>query len=69
MKRHKFRFLKTGHVPAKVNNTEQHRWVEEMLKPVIKAAQQGEVHPLFMDAAHFVLQPSFVVCGVLQGYL
>ena len=61
MKRHKFRFLKTGHVPAKVNTTEQKSWVEETLKPVIKAAQDGEVHLLFMDAAHFVLQP-FLCC-------
>src|SRR4051794_2084788 len=61
MKRHGFRFLKTGHIPAKVNNTEQHNWVEETLKPVIKAAQEGEVHLLFIDAAHFVLQP-FVCC-------
>ena len=61
MKRHKFRFLKTGHIPAKVNNTQQHNWVEETLKPVIKAAQNGEVHLLFMDAAHFVLQP-FLCC-------
>jgi len=61
MKRHKFRFLKTGHIPAKVNNTEQQDWVEKTLKPVIKAAQDGEVHLLFMDAAHFVLQP-FLCC-------
>ncbi len=55
MKRHKFGFLKTGHIPAKVNNTEQKSRVEETLKPVIKAAQSGEVYLLFMDAAHFVL--------------
>jgi len=36
-------------------------WVEETLKPVIKAAQDGELHLLFMDAAHFVLQP-FLCC-------
>lgn len=61
MKRHGFRFLKTGHLPAKLNNTAQHNWVEETLKPVIRAAQDGAVHLLFMDAAHFVLQP-FVCC-------
>jgi transposase len=61
MKRHKFRFLKTGHIPAKVNNSQQHDWVEKTLKPVIEAAQNGEVHLLFMDAAHFVLQP-FLCC-------
>jgi transposase len=61
MKRHNFRFLKTGHLPAKVNNTEQHEWVEQTLKPVIKAAQDGAVHLLFLDSAHFVLQP-FLCC-------
>ena len=61
MKRHQFRFLKTGHIQAKANNTAQHNWVEETLKPVIEAAQNGEVHLLFMDAAHFVWQP-FLCC-------
>jgi len=61
MKRHKFRFLKTGHIPAKVNTTQQCNWVEETLKPAIKAAQNGEIHLLFLDAAHFTLQP-FLCC-------
>lgn len=61
MKRHDFRYLKTGHIPAKVNTTQQHDWVEKTLKPVIKAAQEGEVHLLFIDAAHFILQP-FLCC-------
>ena len=61
MKRHQFRFLKTGHIPAKVNTTDQHQWVDTTLKPVIKAAQQGDVHLLFLDAAHFTLQP-FLCC-------
>jgi transposase len=61
MKRHGFHFLKTGHIPAKVNTTQQCNWVEETLKPVIKAAQSGEVHLLFLDAAHFTLQP-FLCC-------
>lgn len=61
MKRHGFRFLKTGHIPAKVNNTHQREWVEKELQPVIEAAQRGEVHLLFLDAAHFILQP-FLCC-------
>ena len=61
MKQHGFRFLKTGHIPAKVNNTQQLDWVEQTLKPVIEAAQRGEVHLLFLDAAHFILQP-FLWC-------
>lgn len=61
LKRHQFRFLKTGHVPAKVNTSEQKSWVNRELKPVIEAAQNEEVHLLFMDAAHFILQP-FLCC-------
>lgn len=61
MRRHQFQFLKTGHIPAKVNNTAQHEWVECLLKPAIKAAAKQEVHLLFMDAAHFTLQP-FLCC-------
>lgn len=61
MNRHNFRFLKTGHIPAKVNTTQQHNWVDETLKPVIAAAQEGKVHLLFLDAAHFTLQP-FLCC-------
>ena len=37
-------------------NSEQ-QWVKKNLKPVIEAAQQGQVHLFFCDAAHFVLQP------------
>ena len=61
MKRHQFRFLKTGHIPAKLNNTAQKNWVDETLKPVIEAAHKEQVHLLFMDAAHFILQP-FLCC-------
>ena len=61
MKRHHLGFLKTGHIPAKVNTTEQHQWVDATLKPVIKAARDGQVHLFFLDAAHFTLQP-FLCC-------
>jgi transposase len=61
MKRHDFRFLKTGHIPAKVNTTEQKQWVGQTLQPAIDAAKEGQIHLLFLDAAHFVLQP-FLCC-------
>ena len=57
MKRHGLRFIKCGHIPAKANNEAQNQWVETELKPVVEAAQQEQVHLLFCDAAHFVLQP------------
>jgi transposase len=61
MKRHGLKFIKCGHIPAKVDNEEQHRWVQTQLEPVIRAAQKGKCHLLFLDSAHFVLAP-FVCC-------
>lgn len=61
MRRHQYRFQKTGHIPAKVNTTGQRHWVDTTLKPVIEAARKQEVHLLFLDAAHFTLQP-FLCC-------
>jgi len=49
--------LKTGHIPAKADTEKQKKWVEEVYEPVLKEAQQGNAHLLFMDAAHFVLAP------------
>jgi transposase len=57
MKRHGLKFIKCGHIPSKADNEAQHQWVKTELKPVIEAAQKGECHLLFCDAAHFVLQP------------
>lgn len=57
MKRHRLKFIKCGHIPAKADCNSQHQWVETNLRPVIEAAQRGEVHLLFCDAAHFILQP------------
>lgn len=57
MKRHGLKFIKCGHIPSKADNEAQNQWVETELKPVVQAAQQGQVHLFFCDAAHFVLQP------------
>jgi len=57
MKRHKLRYLKTGHIPAKADTEKQQEWVKSTLEPAITEAQNGECHLLFMDAAHFILQP------------
>lgn len=61
LKRHGLKFIKCGHIPAKADNEKQHQWAEEELKPAIEAARKGKVHLLFLDAAHFMLQP-FVCC-------
>jgi transposase len=61
MKRHGLKFIKCGHLPAKADTAQQHQWMQTELEPVIKAARQGKVHLLFLDAAHFMLQP-FICC-------
>lgn len=57
MKRHGFRYRKAGHIPAKADAKKQQEWVNTTLDPAIEEAKKGECHLLFMDAAHFVLQP------------
>lgn len=57
MKRIGLKRYKTGHIPAKADRNKQEQWLEKTLNPVIEKAQKGEVHLLFMDAAHFVLAP------------
>lgn len=57
MKRHGFRYIKTGHQPAKADVEKQQQWVSTTLGPAIIEAQEGKCHLLFMDAAHFILQP------------
>lgn len=57
MKRHGLKCIKCGHIPSKADHEAQHQWVATTLKPVIAAAEKGEVHLFFSDAAHFVLTP------------
>ena len=57
MKRMGLKRYKTGHIPAKADRAKQEQWLDTTLNPVIEKAKQGEVHLLFMDAAHFVLAP------------
>ena len=57
MNRHGLRYLQTGHIPAKADTEVQQKWVKEKLDPAIEEAQNGTCHLLFMDAAHFILQP------------
>jgi transposase len=61
MKGHGLKFLKCGHIPAKADNEQQHQWIQTELEPVIRAAQKGKCHLLFLDAAHFMLPP-FICC-------
>ena len=62
MKHHGFRYIKTGHIPAKADTAKQQQWVKDKLEPAIEEAQKGECQLLFMDAAHFILEPS--ICSL-----
>lgn len=62
MKRHGLRYLQMGHIPAKADTVKQQQWVKEVLDPAIKQAQKGKCNLLFLDAAHFVLQP--FICAI-----
>jgi transposase len=57
MKKHGLHYIKTGHIPAKADVEKQQQWVKSTLGPAIEEARNGECHLLFMDAAHFILQP------------
>lgn len=57
MKKHGLRYIKMGHIPAKADIEEQRLWVTTTLEPAIEEAKKGECQLLFMDAAHFILQP------------
>ena len=57
MKKHGLRYIKMGHIPAKADIEEQRQWVTTTLEPAIEEAKRGECQLLFMDAAHFILQP------------
>jgi transposase len=52
-----FRFLRMGHIPAKANPQAQADFLNQTLQPLIEQAKEGIAVLLFMDAAHFVLEP------------
>ncbi len=55
LKKHDFRYLKAGQIPANANTVEQKIWVETELTPRLKEAKDSKRHVFFMDASHFVL--------------
>ncbi len=57
MKRHGLRYIKMGHIPAKADAAKQEQWLDTTFEPAKKQAQDRECHLLFIDAAHFILQP------------
>lgn len=68
MKRIGMKFLKLGHIPAKADPIKQRKFLKTVLEPVIRDAECGKCHLLFMDVAHFVFAPFLcqVWCFVRQ---
>ncbi|MDR0572549.1 MAG: IS630 family transposase, partial [Tannerella sp.] len=52
-----FKYLQTGHIPAKADTKKQQQWKENILDSAIKEAEEGKCRLFFCDAAHFVLAP------------
>jgi transposase len=52
-----FKWLQSGHVPAKADTEKQRQWKEKVLDAAIEDASKGNCHLFFCDAAHFVLEP------------
>lgn len=48
---------KVGMVPGKAKEEEQEKFKKEELKPRLEEAKEGKRVVIFVDAAHFVLQP------------
>lgn len=55
LKRNGFSCKKIGHIPAKADVEKQEAFLNQTLNPSIERANNGEIHLLFLDAAHFVL--------------
>jgi len=55
MKRHGLKYRKTGQIPSKADAAKQADFVENTLNPLIDQAKLGQIHLLFMDAAHLVM--------------
>ena len=57
LKENKIMRRKVKQIPAKADVEAQEKFKTERLEPLIEAAQQGELHLFFVDAAHFVFLP------------
>ncbi|GHU48485.1 hypothetical protein FACS1894200_05630 [Spirochaetia bacterium] len=54
LKKKGFKYLKTGHIPAKADTATQKTFLEETLNPLVEQASKEKIHLLFLDASHFV---------------
>jgi transposase len=57
LKRIGMSYRKTGHIPSKADPAQQKKFLDTRLKPLIRSAEKGDCHLLFLDAAHFVYGP------------
>lgn len=47
--------LRTGQIPAKADPERQRQYHDEKIQPLLRKAEKGECHVLFLDSVHFVL--------------
>jgi transposase len=57
-----FKWLQSGHIPAKGDMEKQRQWKENTLEAAIEEAKTGNCYLFFCDAVHFVLKP--FICKV-----
>jgi transposase len=67
VKKSGFKYLQTGHIPAKADNGKQMEWKETVLDNAVNEAEKGDSVLLFLDAAHFVLEPFICKIWSLTG--
>lgn len=62
-----FKRRKTGSLAPKADRVKQNMFVQQVLQPLMKMAEQGNAALLFMDASHFVIGcdfPGYLWCRV-----
>lgn len=60
LKRHGYRKLKAGSLPAKADVEKQLNFHDNILIPLLEKAKKGEIKVFFLDAAHFVMGSDFL---------
>lgn len=63
LKRHNFRWLRLGSLPAKANPEAQRDFYEEKLNPSMQLALEDKLVLLFMDASHFIFGNEYI-CAI-----
>lgn len=71
LKKNGFKWLKCGSLPAKADTEKQKKFFDNILNPLMKKAEGGEISLLFLDASHFVMGCDFLghIYGRVRRYV